>query len=350
MAASLPVEDRAPGRDAPVRATKKQIADVRREMARVSEEVAALHEPALAKVLPVLKRAMVETAQKYERWLRDVPDGDLRFTAQKYRSVLASLEQAFRDIEQRVGGAVLDQLTDTSYRAARLAASTLENEIARLSGIFAGAEQRVSINLVSIMASGDSYLIPRFETSAARYADAHYEPGRGEAAPTNIADDIRESLAVSLASKESIYEATNRLVKLGGPTGLVALRGIKGQPGAVVEDIAEGLFNRYRPWAARIVRTETSAAYAYQNHQALWQAAKQVPGLARIWSATGDRTCAECRSLHGTVAPIGGSFVTESGDEVTDPPVHPQCGCRAAAWHESWSDVIEEADALPDEE
>jgi hypothetical protein len=41
---------------------------------------------------------------------------------------------------------------------------------------------------------------------------------------------------------------------------VVARRGVAGEPGAVTEVIAEGLFKRYRYWACRIVRTELQSA------------------------------------------------------------------------------------------
>lgn len=313
----------------------------------MAEEVGALPDPAVRALLPVLRDALVETARGYERWLKTVPNGADRFTAQDRRAVLVHLEHALQAIERRVGGELVTQLSTASHGAARLAAKNLVDEVARLSTIFGDSEQRLPLSVAAMIATSDSYLVPRFEASAARYADAHYERKRGESEPTNIADDIRHQLAVGVASRDSVFGMTERLVRLGGPTGLVALRGIHGKLGAVVEPIAEGLFVRYRPWAQRIVRTEVIAAYAYQQHAALWQASKYVRGLKRRWSsALTGRTCAACFAMHGAVAELGGVFTSPLGDTATDPPLHPNCMCRAGAFKEEWKSLLDEVDAV----
>jgi len=114
---------------------------------------------------------------------------------------------------------------------------------------------------------------------------------------------------------------------------------VKGEPGAVVETITEGLFRRYRYWAERIARTETTAAYAHQAHAAQWEARKHVPDLQRRWDASVDgRNCMECRRLDGQVVDFGERFSNGS----TDAPAHPNCRCRVGAWRRGWKKLIEE--------
>ena len=126
----------------------------------------------------------------------------------------------------------------------------------------------------------------------------------------------------------------------GGPRGVVALRGVAGEPGAATEVIAEGLFARYRYWGERLARTETQAAYNAQLDLGMRQAQHTLPDLERRWDASLDlRVCPLCGELHGTTAAIGGAFP----GGYTDAPAHPNCRCRVGAWRAEWSAILREA-------
>lgn len=50
-------------------------------------------------------------------------------------------------------------------------------------------------------------------------------------------------------------------------------------------------------------------------------------GMVMAWRAKAD-ACAECRVLHGTEIPIGGSFRGSGGGIFDGPPAHPNCRCH----------------------
>jgi len=309
------------------RLTHVDVARVERELAATSAEVAGLARPALDALGPVLAQAQAETARDLRAWLDRVPDGDARYTAQVHRTVLAHLDGALHTIE-RLDPVMAAALGVAGGRAGRLAGSHLVTELARYSGRFEQFPAHVPLNVARILATGEREFIPRFRASAARYAG-------------QVGTDLRRELAVGIVRRESVSQLTDRLQRLGGPRGDVALRGVAGEPGARVEHIAEGLFRRYRSWGERIVRTETQRAYNVQLDEGLRQAQRHLPDLVRRWDASLDlRICPTCQGLHGAVAEIGGAFP----GGYTEAPAHPNCRCRVGAWRRAWSEILAEAE------
>lgn len=308
----------ADGTAAPAAPRDPRARAIERELAATSHAAARLPEPVLRRLTPALAQAQRETTNALRLWLLKANGAD-RYTAAKHHAVLAHLATAMNTI------AGLDPLLRDALRAAgidagRLAVGDTVREIARLSALFDGAPVRVPVRLAAVLAHGERALFKRFATSAARYAGA-------------VADDITRELAVGLLRRETVDEMVDRLARLGGPRGVVALRGVAGQPGAVVEHIGEGLFRRYRWWGERLARTETQAAYNAQVMESLRDARRSIPDLRRRWDASADlRICPRCQELHGAVVGLDQPF---PGD-VTDAPLHPACRCRVGAWRLSW--------------
>lgn len=314
-----PVEVLAPGLAARHAPTAAELRAVQRSIATAAHEAAALPAEALRDVLPVLAQAERETQRALARWLASVPDAGARYTAQHHRAVLAHLDGVFEKLAD-LYPAMVGGLVRTSRRAGQLAVSHMIQEVARMSSIFDGTLIDPPIRLAGILAHGDRVLIPRFRTSAARYAG-------------DITRDIRQSLAVGLVRGETVSALVDRLVAHGGPRGAVALRGVAGEPGAVTEDIAEGLFRRYRYWSERVVRTEVQNAYNEAKEESYDEAAEEIPDLCRRWDSSLDlRTCVRCGGLHGEVRPLREPF----SDGSMSPPAHPNCRCTTVPWRENW--------------
>jgi hypothetical protein len=277
---------------------------------------------------PIIAQAQKEVAVALAQWIASVPDGDLRFTAQQHRNALIHLRAAFQAI-RKLEPAVAEELISGGLEGAQEASELTIKEFARFRQVFDGFGGRISIDMARVVADGSSYAIPSFETSAARYANG-------------IVDDIRRELAVGLVRGESIYEMTERLVRHGGPRGLVALRGKLGNPGAVAEMIAEGLFVRYRYWAERICRTEYAYAANHLISLTIGQLAERTPGLQHRWDSSLDgRTCPYCRALHNQTAPLNQPFVA-LGDSYDGAPAHPNCRCRVDAWLPRWQKYLDQ--------
>jgi len=302
---------------------RQQRLNVQRMLAEHSHQAANLSRPVMAKMLPVLAQAQRETARDLKAWLRRAPNAANRYTAYQHSAALLSLKSAL-DTIRRIAPELQGALDDMGRDAGILAGNHLVNEVGRLSSVFDEVEVRLPFNLSSLMATGEAFFSPRFQATAARYAGA-------------VGDDIRRELAISIVRGESINQLVERLVQLGGPSGVVALRGIAGDPGAATEYISEGLFRRYRWWAERIARTEVAYAYGYQAHQGFWQAKKLLPDLQRRWDSSVDaRTCLECRALDGVVVDLGQMFP----GGIDGAPAHPCCRCRVGAWRAHWSEYF----------
>jgi SPP1 gp7 family putative phage head morphogenesis protein len=292
----------------------------------IAADVAHLENDTIDAVMPALREARAELRRDLGEWLARA-DGAATFTAQDLRRGLLSIETALETIGQ-MRADLQTELAAASGASAELAASHLRQELARFANRFSGSIRPTQISTAAIIARAKHEIIPRIRTSSARYVQA-------------VREDMRHQLAVGLAKGETFTQMTNRLRRLGGPRGLVALRGVKGDPGAHVEEIAEGLFTRYRHWAERVVRTEVMNAYAVEHVAGIAELNEDLKEdgddpLLLKWDASPDkRICATCRGLDGRVTKVGKPFAPG----ITQPPAHPNCRCVAVAWHPSWGDI-----------
>ena len=313
-----PVEIVPPGQFAPRRPTRAGMALLRDATERSARQVQQVSATAMRALAPVLQQAERETAAGLRVWLASVPDGELRFTAQRYRAVMLHLRTAL-DTIRATNPALARALGIASRSAGRLSVEHLTSEVARFSSVFVGSEMHLQLNMARILATGERALIPRIRTSAARYTG-------------NVLRDIQQQLAIGTVRGETVSALTDRLVRLGGPRGTVALRGVAGEEGAITEVISGGLFRRYRDWAERVVRTETMASYSLQKDDAYAEALEEIPDLKRRWDATSDRVCDRCSSSDGQIAEVGGTFA----NGVESPPLHPRCRCVTTPYRDEW--------------
>ena len=331
---------RPPGRDAPIFPTLKKQKAVKRMLRQLAHDVYDLDESTVRKLLPALNDARKEVRKAIGEWLRDIPEGGARYTAQHHRRALVSIQGAMDsigDIQPRLMGLMVE----TGEVAGHLAADHLRFELARMANVFGGpgdlALVPTQIDTAAVVADGKRELIPRFRASSHRYSRA-------------VRADLRHQFGVGLARGETFAQMTNRLRRLGGPRGMVALRGVMGEPGALVQEISEGLFRRYRHWAERLVRTETINAYNSQHLKSIKLLNEDLddgeePFLVR-WDATFDRVCPICRYLDRRTVEVGQPFIGPGGQEYRHPPAHPNCRCTVVAWHRSWGGIKGEVGAL----
>ncbi len=325
-----------PGALVPATPTSAAIAEVRLVLAQQAAQIDQLDQASMRALLPALIDARNELRRDLTNWLANAPDGDERFTAQQYRRALLALETSLDRMAQ-IAPDMQAALGNNAKAAGALAVANLEQQVARFGAAFGESVYPTDLQLAAVLAKGDGLRIKHYRTSAARYAGA-------------VGEDIRHQLAVGVAKNESFAQLKARLVKLGGPKGWVATRGVLGEPGAVAEHIAEGLFRRHRYWAERVVRTELIEAYN-QNHQAgleLLNEARNPKTTAEYverWDSSLDkRACPICRDLDRRVAKVGGEF--KGGYK--RPPAHPNCRCVLVAWHVSWGDIAGEVPAVVD--
>lgn len=311
---------------APMTPEERDIAKhrVRAMLHGIADDVDHLPDKSLRHLMPALVQAEKEVAASLKEWLATAePLGELkgsdRFTAHHYRKLLLQLRTArkagvkqlrkepfwTKELEREMFAG----LNSARVRGGELATRHIQEEVATLSATFRHSMGPIPLKQAAIIARGERTIVPRIRTSSKRYAGAVWR-------------DMKAQLAVGVVRAETVDQLTNRLQRLGGPRGLVALRGVTGEPGAREEYIAEGLFRRYRHWAERVVRTETINSYNLAADEGIKEAKEIDDGIKRRWDASLDsRLCVTCQDLHGEVVEVDEPFF----DGSMHPPSHPNC-------------------------
>jgi len=308
--------------------TKEQKKAIRASLERVAQDVADLPRAPLRALVPVLKAAETEVEAELRRWLSTVNGADT-YTAQRHRAVLVQLKLASRVAGQKaprpkwlrnIQEQMLDSLATGGLRAANMSIRHLMDQIALYSGMFGGAENPLPIKQAAILAEGKKMMIPRFAKSVSTYGG-------------QVFDDIKTQLAIGVVRQETIHQLTNRLMRISTFKPPISRAG--DDPSVYADEIAKGLFMRYRYKAERIVRTEVINAYNETAAIGITEANQHDPAIRKRWDATNDmRVCRICASLHGEVVKVDHAFSTG----VMAPPQHPNCRCAVIAWSPTWTE------------
>jgi hypothetical protein len=321
---------RPPGWDAPLLPGNAQQQAVQQMLNNMAAEVAEMDPRVMRKLMPALMDAKREVVAGLREFLADGVDNDKRYTAHDHRRVMLALDQAMNQVAQ-INPQFAKALEEMRVETGHLAMNHLKFEVARMSHVFGGpsgmATGGVQIDTAAVMLDAKKELIKRHRNSANRYVG-------------NVRKDIRHQFAVGLARGETFHQMGVRLRKLGGPKGMVSLRGTAGEPGSFVEDIPEGLFRRYGHWAHRLVRTETMNAYNVQHAAGIDELNEGVDDdedpFLKLWDSTLDsRICPICGPLNRVAVKPEDKF--PGGYD--HPPAHPYCRCVVVAWHPSWGNI-----------
>lgn len=284
---------------------------------QTAAEVAMLPEGALSALGPVLSQAEAELSRDLLRWLRTVEDGEMRFTAQRYRQALVQLRAALRTM-RGLSPALYQSLAMVGHAAGELSMGHLARQAERFSMIFEGSIRPLPIGPASVLAKGDRLLLRHFRASAEAYGDWAVR-------------SIQRELAVGMVRGETFAEMTRRVQRLS-PTAQQVAGMVKG-PAMTAEDMARSLTQRIRSRGELIVRTEAINAYNVHAENGLLQAAAEDPGWLKRWDATLDaRGCLRCRRLDGVVRGTDKEFP----GGVRHPPLHPRCRCCLTPWRKEW--------------
>lgn len=300
-------------------AKRRQVFAVLEETAR---SVQHLHEPALRKLLPILRHAHSEMEAKLRNYLLR-ENGEATFTTQRYRNAVAALRHAMATAH-RMAPAIEDALWEGADVAGKLSTSNIIRELERFGHIFEGTIQPVSIDAAAVIAQGDKLLWKRFESSSRRYAGS-------------IGEGLIKELAISRAESETIFETTNR-----------------------VQKHLPHLFQSDRWGAERLVRTEVMNSYSVFHVEGIKQIAEEDPEILARWDASFDwRRCPMCASLDGQVRNVvnGEKFVADwfttrkkgvlrHRKVIDKPPGHPACRCVVTPWRLEWG-MVARAQAAP---
>jgi SPP1 gp7 family putative phage head morphogenesis protein len=277
---------------------------------------------------PILRQARAELAREIRAWTKTLAPGD-SWTKQHKRNAMAMLNRLDREMRAIMTPAMRRALGNAGDKAMAMSAADLNEQLAYFGALFEGSIHPVSVREAGIIAHGRRTLVPQFASSAARYAGDSFE-------------QIRKQISLGFLQNESFEQMTRRLIRIGGPTGRVALVGISGMPGAHVETITDGLFARYPYYAERLVRTEGINAYNVVHQRGLVEANREDPEIQMRWDASADRRrCAICADLDGKIVDVAETFTTDllppEKRTKRHPPAHPNCRCTLTPWKAAWS-------------
>jgi SPP1 gp7 family putative phage head morphogenesis protein len=295
----------------------------------INHEVAKLSTTGLSKLTSVLDAAEKELTQDLASWAA-LGRGEDVFTPQMYRNALLQIRGTLEHIRGPVAEGVASSMRHGGVLAAHLATKHLEAQVTTFSAMFEGSIRPIAIEAASILADGSKTVWPKFSNSAKRYAG-------------QVGEDIRKQLAIGVVRGETVDQLTARLSRLGGPKGLVYTRGQEGSPGAKAEYISEGLFNRYRHYAERLVVTETVNAYNSFALDGMDELEKEDPGYFKRWDAAIDkRTCDFCGRYDDLVVKLDAKFP----GGIDHPPLHPRCRCAVVVWRKEWDESNHKDDLI----
>lgn len=295
----------------------------------LNSEVHRLAEHSIPEITEILDAAEVELTKDLSVW-KALGKGDARFTPQLYRQALVQIRSTLVHIRGQAVEDLASALRNGGQVAGKLATKHLIQEITKFSQYFEGSIRPIPLEQAMLLAKGKKTLWPRFRNSAERYTG-------------QVAKDIQKQLAIGVVKGETLDQLTDRLAKLGGPRGKVYLQGRAGSPRARAEQIAEGLFTRYRHYAERLARTEIVNAYNSTALDGMEELDKEDPGYFKRWDAAIDRrTCSFCASLDDLVRPLDKDFARG----ISQPPAHPNCRCAQVVWRKEWKEARHKDDIL----
>lgn len=267
--------------------------------------------PTLRRLAPLLGQAQGELEKDLRSWLAGL-DGSERFTTQRYRQLLLQIRRSLETI-RRITPEMVEGLRIGSNTAGILATQHLEQEVIRMSSLFTGSINMVSLDTAAILADSENLLLHRIKRSAARYTG-------------DIPKEISRELAVGRLRGETLDELARRL-----------------------ERNIPHIFSKARRKAALVARTETMHAYNAHHKAGLEELLEEDDGYRMMWDSTLDyRRCPQCASLDNAVIQIGDKrFKAEwnSGRPKArrkhktthrHPPAHPNCRCILVPWHVDW--------------
>lgn len=238
---------------------------------------------------------------------------DSPLDANRLRQIIDETEAGIRVLEFKAGRSFNAAQTD----AAELSIDHIVEEVAQLSKAFEGNPSDISINTARVLADPvQGLLANHFDTSVKRYG-------------LDLLNDVRRQLFVGLRAGDSLGDVTS------------SIAGERGAFGIVGRDNAE-----------RLVRTEVSQAYGAAQHASTKEAAREVPGLQKVWLHVGSYPCPVCIPLHGTERALDDTWTIRMGRktrEVAHPPAHPNCVCRASTMRPRWREGLKRNGYLTDD-
>lgn len=254
------------------------------------------------------------------RWLMNRADADLKqrlkdvvgdggrntFTAAEMTAYRKQYSLVLRYVQGRVKGLTHDLAREAVEKGATHTIASL----AKLEKAFGGVTKPLRLEQATQMAGlvtrTSSSLLARHDASIARY---------GKAMTIQFETTMSRGLLAGLSQHQMI----NQLVSHGGPNGI---------------------FQKQRWQAERIVRTEVAHAYNSANMAAIYASRETFPDLQKKIIATFDmRTAQDSVLVHGQVQKLDDLFTDGAGRQYAYPPGRPNDRETVIPWRPTWAET-----------
>lgn len=267
---------------------------------------------------------------------------DARFTGASAISYRRQIGEVVQLVTGRLNGLTAQQARTAIATSMADTIGLLETLEQRFSGVARPLRVRQAQTIAGVAEQTRSTLLRQHATSVDRYGNA-------------MIAKMEQTLGVGLVGGLTQAEMVASLTGHGGPTGAVSMAAVV-RDGVVVrlrvEEIPEGLFQRYRYWAQRIVRTETANAYSAARLDGLYAArTHDFPDLKKkILAVFDNRTAPDSLGVHGQVRELEGFFQDGAGRSYQRPPARPNDRETVIPWREHWPDTSSTAPLSPSEQ
>ncbi len=298
---------------------------------------------AQARLQALLVDADALLGKKMQAWLARSGGASEAFTAAQVSAYQAQIRLAAERVEAMVQQQATGHASTAWHNGAQACAIELQDLEQVFTGISRAPRLRQAMRFDPMHGKASSVL-RSIETSVDRYGTA-------------MIGQFERTMALGMAAGLTQFEMVELLTAHGGPRGTVSMRA-RLVNGVVVrtatEQIAEGLFNRHRSWAWRIVRTETSNAYNAAKIETLGEFQQDIPNLKKkILAHFDSRTAPDSVAVHGQIRDISGPnafFVDGAGRSYEHPPARPNDRETVIPWiPDEWDEVPSTRQLSPDE-
>jgi len=245
-------------------------------------------------------KALRQTETEIVGRLYAVTSNDTSFTTFQLQRVLAEVKSAIATLETKAN----DIYGTAQQDAIDLAVEQASAEITQASKLLDDAPLDLSLDASAGMSDPAQLLLANhFESSVKGYG-------------LDVLNAVRRKIQVGMLTGDPARSVVGEVQK--------AIAGTRAQ-------------------ATQLVRTETSAAYGAAQHRSIAEAAKEVPGLKKMWVHQSSYKCDVCIDLDQTTRPLDGTWTIKIGrktKKVAHAPAHPNCTCRVIAIKASWKDRL----------
>lgn len=237
--------------------------------------------------------------------------GTTRFSAASAEAYRQHALLATEYVQKRLSGLTAAQATKAIGTSMARTVTLMESLEKRFTGVAMPIPLRAAAEMRAAGAKAKGVWLRDFPSSVSRYG-------------TKMIGEFERVMNVGLIAGRSHDEMVAALTAHGGP---------------------DGLFQKHKYWAERIVRTETLRAYNGARQVGFEEMHKTQPDLQKkIIAILDKRTAPDSIAVNGQIRPINGLFMDGAGRQYLYPPARPNDRETTIPWRTLWQDETDHLD------